>query len=164
MNCLQLQEKRNWNAPSEIFSWWNPTVTWKSNNHCWFSSFFPLKRNMVLAERCVLLSAEILKSQGKYSEAATILIKMTSEVRMSPAVLTLELTLWYIIGLIGRLRNLCRSCNFLATILQVFPLLHHSPFIDCEWTEIVARCCDCAFPPRYNATCFHCGCSPSAVL
>ncbi|XP_061894359.1 trafficking protein particle complex subunit 8 isoform X2 [Entelurus aequoreus] len=36
-------------------------------------------RNMVLAERCALLSAEILKSQGKYSEAATLLIKMTSE-------------------------------------------------------------------------------------
>uniref|UniRef100_A0A3Q4N2M8 Trafficking protein particle complex subunit 8 n=1 Tax=Neolamprologus brichardi TaxID=32507 RepID=A0A3Q4N2M8_NEOBR len=35
--------------------------------------------NMVLAERCALLSAEILKSQGKYSEAATLLIKMTSE-------------------------------------------------------------------------------------
>lgn len=38
-------------------------------------------RNMVLAERCALLSAEILKSQGKYSDAATLLIKMTSEVR-----------------------------------------------------------------------------------
>lgn len=38
-------------------------------------------RNMVLAERCALLSVEILKSQGKYSEAATLLIKMTSEVR-----------------------------------------------------------------------------------
>uniref|UniRef100_A0A3Q2XN36 Trafficking protein particle complex subunit 8 n=1 Tax=Hippocampus comes TaxID=109280 RepID=A0A3Q2XN36_HIPCM len=36
-------------------------------------------RNMVLAERCALVSAEILKSQGKYSEAATLLIKMTSE-------------------------------------------------------------------------------------
>uniref|UniRef100_A0A8C7XGJ3 Trafficking protein particle complex subunit 8 n=1 Tax=Oryzias sinensis TaxID=183150 RepID=A0A8C7XGJ3_9TELE len=36
-------------------------------------------RNMVLAERCALLSAEILKNQGKYSEAATLLIKMTSE-------------------------------------------------------------------------------------
>ncbi|CAF96624.1 unnamed protein product [Tetraodon nigroviridis] len=36
-------------------------------------------RNMVLAERCALLSAEILKSQGKYSETATLLIKMTSE-------------------------------------------------------------------------------------
>uniref|UniRef100_A0A665T8B7 Trafficking protein particle complex 8 n=1 Tax=Echeneis naucrates TaxID=173247 RepID=A0A665T8B7_ECHNA len=36
-------------------------------------------KNMVLAERCTLLSAEILKSQGKYSEAATLLIKMTSE-------------------------------------------------------------------------------------
>lgn len=36
---------------------------------------------MVLAERCSLLSAEILKSQGKYSDAATLLIKMTSEVR-----------------------------------------------------------------------------------
>uniref|UniRef100_A0A8D0A782 Trafficking protein particle complex subunit 8 n=1 Tax=Sander lucioperca TaxID=283035 RepID=A0A8D0A782_SANLU len=36
-------------------------------------------KNMVLAERCALLSAEILKSQGKYSEAATLLIKMTSE-------------------------------------------------------------------------------------
>ncbi|XP_013872892.1 trafficking protein particle complex subunit 8 [Austrofundulus limnaeus] len=36
-------------------------------------------RNMVLAERCALLSAEILKSQGKYSEAASLLIKMTSE-------------------------------------------------------------------------------------
>jgi len=35
---------------------------------------------MVLAERCVLLSAEILKSQVKYSDAATLLIKMTSEV------------------------------------------------------------------------------------
>ncbi|XP_010782117.1 trafficking protein particle complex subunit 8, partial [Notothenia coriiceps] len=34
---------------------------------------------MVLAERCALLSAEILKSQVKYSEAATLLIKMTSE-------------------------------------------------------------------------------------
>ncbi|XP_068599317.1 trafficking protein particle complex subunit 8 [Brachionichthys hirsutus] len=36
-------------------------------------------KTMVLAERCALLSAEILKSQGKYSEAATLLIKMTSE-------------------------------------------------------------------------------------
>lgn len=36
-------------------------------------------KNMVLAERCALLSAEILKSQSKYSEAATLLIKMTSE-------------------------------------------------------------------------------------
>ncbi|KAK5869396.1 hypothetical protein PBY51_024117 [Eleginops maclovinus] len=36
-------------------------------------------KNMVLAERCALLSAEILKSQVKYSEAATLLIKMTSE-------------------------------------------------------------------------------------
>ncbi|XP_061681125.1 trafficking protein particle complex subunit 8 isoform X2 [Syngnathoides biaculeatus] len=36
-------------------------------------------RNSVLAERCALLSAEILKSQGKYSEAAALLIKMTSE-------------------------------------------------------------------------------------
>uniref|UniRef100_A0A667WND5 Trafficking protein particle complex subunit 8 n=1 Tax=Myripristis murdjan TaxID=586833 RepID=A0A667WND5_9TELE len=36
-------------------------------------------KNMVLAERCALLSAEILKSQGKYSDAATLLIKMTSE-------------------------------------------------------------------------------------
>ena len=35
---------------------------------------------MVLAERCALLSAEVLKSQGKYSDAATLLIKMTSEV------------------------------------------------------------------------------------
>ncbi|XP_069575816.1 trafficking protein particle complex subunit 8 isoform X1 [Brachyistius frenatus] len=36
-------------------------------------------KNMLLAERCALLSAEILKSQGKYSEAAALLIKMTSE-------------------------------------------------------------------------------------
>lgn len=36
---------------------------------------------MVLAERCALLSAEVLKSQGKYSDAATLLIKMTFEVR-----------------------------------------------------------------------------------
>ncbi|XP_033820715.1 trafficking protein particle complex subunit 8 [Periophthalmus magnuspinnatus] len=36
-------------------------------------------RNMVLAERCTLLSVEILKNQGKYAEAATLLIKMTSE-------------------------------------------------------------------------------------
>ncbi|XP_040926107.1 trafficking protein particle complex subunit 8 isoform X2 [Betta splendens] len=36
-------------------------------------------KNMVLAERCTLFSAEILKSQGKYSDAATLLIKMTSE-------------------------------------------------------------------------------------
>ncbi|KAI4892506.1 hypothetical protein NFI96_018306 [Prochilodus magdalenae] len=36
-------------------------------------------KNMVLAERCALLSAEVLKSQAKYSEAATLLIKMTSE-------------------------------------------------------------------------------------
>uniref|UniRef100_A0A4W5L071 Trafficking protein particle complex subunit 8 n=1 Tax=Hucho hucho TaxID=62062 RepID=A0A4W5L071_9TELE len=35
--------------------------------------------NMVLAERCALLSAEVLKSQAKYSDAATLLIKMTSE-------------------------------------------------------------------------------------
>uniref|UniRef100_A0A8B9RS85 Trafficking protein particle complex 8 n=1 Tax=Accipiter nisus TaxID=211598 RepID=A0A8B9RS85_9AVES len=35
--------------------------------------------NMVLAERCVLLSAEILKSQSKYSEAAALLIRLTSE-------------------------------------------------------------------------------------
>lgn len=39
-------------------------------------------RNMVLAERCALLSAEVLKSQAKYSEAAALLIKMTSEVRI----------------------------------------------------------------------------------
>jgi len=37
-------------------------------------------KNMVLAERCVLLSAEILKSQSKYSEAAALLIRLTSEV------------------------------------------------------------------------------------
>ncbi|MBN3277111.1 TPPC8 protein, partial [Polyodon spathula] len=36
-------------------------------------------KNMVQAERCALLSAEILKSQVKYSEAATLLIRMTSE-------------------------------------------------------------------------------------
>ncbi|XP_032943236.1 trafficking protein particle complex subunit 8 isoform X3 [Rhinolophus ferrumequinum] len=36
-------------------------------------------KNMVLAERCVLLSAEILKSQSKYSEAAALLIRLTSE-------------------------------------------------------------------------------------
>ncbi|TSK58116.1 Trafficking protein particle complex subunit 8 [Bagarius yarrelli] len=36
-------------------------------------------KNMVLAERCALLSAEVLKSQAKYSEAAALLIKMTSE-------------------------------------------------------------------------------------
>uniref|UniRef100_A0A3B3S3A2 Trafficking protein particle complex subunit 8 n=1 Tax=Paramormyrops kingsleyae TaxID=1676925 RepID=A0A3B3S3A2_9TELE len=36
-------------------------------------------KNMVMAERCALLSAEILKSQAKYSDAATLLIKMTSE-------------------------------------------------------------------------------------
>ncbi|GCB83950.1 hypothetical protein scyTo_0024612, partial [Scyliorhinus torazame] len=35
--------------------------------------------NLMLAERCTLLSAEILKSQAKYSEAATLLIRMTSE-------------------------------------------------------------------------------------
>lgn len=34
----------------------------------------------MLAERCVLLSAEILKSQSKYSEAAALLIRLTSEV------------------------------------------------------------------------------------
>ena len=39
---------------------------------------------MVLAERCALLSAEVLKSQGKYSDAATLLIKMTSEVGTPP--------------------------------------------------------------------------------
>ncbi|MEQ2216768.1 Trafficking protein particle complex 8, partial [Xenoophorus captivus] len=52
-------------------------------NHTFFiaviACFLLLYRNMVLAERCALLSAEILKSQGKYSEAATLLIKMTSE-------------------------------------------------------------------------------------
>ncbi|GAA6065630.1 trafficking protein particle complex subunit 8 isoform X1, partial [Tachysurus ichikawai] len=37
-------------------------------------------KNMVLAERCALLSAEVLKSQAKYAEAAALLIKMTSEV------------------------------------------------------------------------------------
>ncbi|XP_056132281.1 trafficking protein particle complex subunit 8 isoform X2 [Lampris incognitus] len=36
-------------------------------------------KNMVLAERCALLSAEVLKSQCKYSDAAALLIKMTSE-------------------------------------------------------------------------------------
>ncbi|XP_077348740.1 trafficking protein particle complex subunit 8 isoform X2 [Lithobates pipiens] len=36
-------------------------------------------KSMVLAERCVLLSAEILKSQGKYSESAALLIRLTSE-------------------------------------------------------------------------------------
>ncbi|XP_073535306.1 trafficking protein particle complex subunit 8 isoform X1 [Phyllobates terribilis] len=36
-------------------------------------------KNMILAERCVLLSAEILKSQGKYSESAGLLIRLTSE-------------------------------------------------------------------------------------
>uniref|UniRef100_A0A8C2YA37 Trafficking protein particle complex subunit 8 n=1 Tax=Coturnix japonica TaxID=93934 RepID=A0A8C2YA37_COTJA len=36
-------------------------------------------KNIVLAERCVLLSAEILKSQSKYSEAAALLIRLTSE-------------------------------------------------------------------------------------
>ncbi|XP_053322339.1 trafficking protein particle complex subunit 8 isoform X2 [Spea bombifrons] len=36
-------------------------------------------KNMVLAERCVLLSSEILKSQAKYSDAAALLIRLTSE-------------------------------------------------------------------------------------
>ncbi|KAG9478983.1 hypothetical protein GDO78_012579 [Eleutherodactylus coqui] len=36
-------------------------------------------KNMVLAERCVLLSAEILKSQVKYSDSAGLLIRLTSE-------------------------------------------------------------------------------------
>ncbi|NP_001085189.1 uncharacterized protein LOC432274 [Xenopus laevis] len=36
-------------------------------------------KNIILAERCVLLSAEILKSQSKYSEAAALLIRLTSE-------------------------------------------------------------------------------------
>uniref|UniRef100_A0A8C1XB96 Trafficking protein particle complex 8 n=1 Tax=Cyprinus carpio TaxID=7962 RepID=A0A8C1XB96_CYPCA len=36
-------------------------------------------KNMLLAERCCILSAEILKSQTKYSDAATLLIKMTTE-------------------------------------------------------------------------------------
>nr|XP_056710150.1 trafficking protein particle complex subunit 8 isoform X6 [Euleptes europaea] len=36
-------------------------------------------KNMMLAERCVLLSAEILKSQCKYSEAAALLIRLTTE-------------------------------------------------------------------------------------
>ncbi|XP_069477067.1 trafficking protein particle complex subunit 8 isoform X2 [Ambystoma mexicanum] len=36
-------------------------------------------KNMVLAERCVMLSADILKSQVKYSEAAALLIRLTSE-------------------------------------------------------------------------------------
>ncbi|EMP36724.1 Trafficking protein particle complex subunit 8 [Chelonia mydas] len=36
-------------------------------------------KNMMLAERCVLLSAEILKSQSKYSDAAALLIRLTSE-------------------------------------------------------------------------------------
>ncbi|XP_028592919.2 trafficking protein particle complex subunit 8 isoform X3 [Podarcis muralis] len=36
-------------------------------------------KNMMLAERCVLLSAEVLKSQSKYSEAAALLIRLTSE-------------------------------------------------------------------------------------
>lgn len=37
---------------------------------------------MVLAERSALLSAEVLKSQAKYSEAASLLIKMTTEVSL----------------------------------------------------------------------------------
>ncbi|CAH2285036.1 trafficking particle complex subunit 8 isoform X1 [Pelobates cultripes] len=36
-------------------------------------------KNMILAERCVLLSAEILKSQSKYSDAAALLIRQTNE-------------------------------------------------------------------------------------
>lgn len=48
-------------------------------------------RNMVLAERCVLLSAEILKSQSKYSEAAALLIRLTSEVKHLVAFPTLAL-------------------------------------------------------------------------
>uniref|UniRef100_A0A8C5M9Z8 Trafficking protein particle complex subunit 8 n=1 Tax=Leptobrachium leishanense TaxID=445787 RepID=A0A8C5M9Z8_9ANUR len=36
-------------------------------------------KSMILAERCVLLSAEVLKSQGKYSDAASLLIRLTSE-------------------------------------------------------------------------------------
>lgn len=44
------------------------------------SLIFYFFRNMILAERCVLLSAEILKSQSKYSEAAALLIRLTSEV------------------------------------------------------------------------------------
>uniref|UniRef100_A0A4W5KCU7 Trafficking protein particle complex subunit 8 n=1 Tax=Hucho hucho TaxID=62062 RepID=A0A4W5KCU7_9TELE len=36
-------------------------------------------KNKVLAERCALFSAEVLKSQAKYSDAATLLIKMTCE-------------------------------------------------------------------------------------
>lgn len=49
---------------------------------------------MVLAERCVLLSAEILKSQSKYSEAAALLIRLTSEVKHLVAFPSLALPLF----------------------------------------------------------------------
>uniref|UniRef100_A0A3Q3KGX2 Trafficking protein particle complex 8 n=1 Tax=Monopterus albus TaxID=43700 RepID=A0A3Q3KGX2_MONAL len=49
-------------------------------------------KNMVLAERCALFSSEILKSQGKYSEAATLLIKLTSEDSDLRSALLLEQT------------------------------------------------------------------------
>lgn len=48
---------------------------------------------MILAERCVLLSAEILKSQSKYSEAAALLIRLTSEVTYLVAFSTLAFPL-----------------------------------------------------------------------
>uniref|UniRef100_A0A8C2H2L8 Trafficking protein particle complex 8 n=1 Tax=Cyprinus carpio TaxID=7962 RepID=A0A8C2H2L8_CYPCA len=53
----------------------------KINFSCYHSDFIRnvLHANMLLAERCCILSAEILKSQAKYSDAATLLIKMTSE-------------------------------------------------------------------------------------
>lgn len=50
-------------------------------------------RNMMLAERCVLLSAEILKSQSKYSEAAALLIRLTSEVEKILLFLCVGITL-----------------------------------------------------------------------
>lgn len=50
---------------------------------------------MVLAERCVLLSAEILKSQSKYSEAAALLIRLTSEVKLSSFFCFCPLTIFF---------------------------------------------------------------------
>lgn len=51
---------------------------------------------MVLAERCVLLSAEILKSQSKYSEAAALLIRLTSEVKLSSLFCFCPLTIFFL--------------------------------------------------------------------
>lgn len=89
---------------------------------------------MVLAERCVLLSAEILKSQSKYSEAAALLIGLTSEVKTLGSFFS-SLALWLLTqAFLGYILTLV-LWYFLAKDSKGAGIKQEENYLHCKWKQ-----------------------------